>query len=79
MSSFILFVKHFSNLNIISLQLLDCYSHSRLKRLEINLTELKESICDIDQLTKKAFSEIDFDPIYCIQLIDDSNKEEMKK
>ncbi|MDN3595127.1 hypothetical protein [Zunongwangia endophytica] len=47
--------------------------------LEINSTQLKESACDIGQLTKNAFSEIDFDPIYCIQLIDDSNEEEIEK
>ncbi|MFC6858489.1 hypothetical protein [Zunongwangia atlantica] len=45
--------------------------------LEINSTSLKESSCDINELVEYTFSKIDFDPIYCIQLIDENCSKEI--
>ncbi|SFB93440.1 hypothetical protein SAMN04487907_1011241 [Zunongwangia mangrovi] len=45
--------------------------------LEINSTDLKESSCDINELVQNTFSKINFDPIYCIQLIDENCSKEI--
>ena len=57
-----------------TLVLLDEVTVSATKySLKLNSTNLLDANFDIHQITADAFNEIDFDPIYCIQLVDENN------